>query len=221
MPEPKKGTLKQMLQQELGAVLEQRPELQVVKVADGAKDNWRYFSDLPVAGVPVADFYHAAEHLHAALVAAYGEASPKGQAQLEKLRHLLRHDDQGVDKVIRALCYLREQHPRSQKIATELGYFRHNRHRMRYATWAAKKLPIGTGVTEAACKTLATQRMNRSGMHWRHDGGQAILTFRALAQSDRFDRGWALLAKTYKRHVVVPENVVSISSTRTRRHASI
>jgi len=51
--------------------------------------------------------------------------------------------------------------------------------------------------------------------------GQAILTFRALAQSDRFDHGWALVAKTYKRNVAVPENVVSISSARMRRHASI
>jgi hypothetical protein len=123
--------------------------------------------------------------------------------------------------VIRALVHLRDRHPRRRKIATELAFFRKNRHRMRYATWAAKKLPIGSGVTEAACKTLATQRMKRSGMHWRHDGGQAILTFRALAQSDRFDRGWGLLAKTYKRHVAVPEDIVSINSARMRRQASV
>lgn len=216
MPEPKKATLKQMLQQELAAVLEQRPDLQVVKVADGAKDNWRYLSGLPVAGIPVADFYHAAEHLHAALVAAYGEASPKGQAQFEKLRHLLRHDDDGVDKVIRSLCHLRDQHPRSKKIATELGYFRHNRHRMRYAELGARNLPIGSGVVEAACKTLVTQRMKRSGMRWRNAGGQAILTFRALAQSDRFDLGWLLLAGTYRRAVSLPENIVSLADRRPR-----
>jgi hypothetical protein len=216
MPEPKKAALKQMLHQELAAVLEQRPDLQVVKVADGAKDNWRYLSGLPVAGIPVADFYHAAEHLHAALCAAYGEASPKGQAQFEKLRHLLRHDDDGVDKVIRALCHLRDQHPRSKKIATELGYFRHNRHRMRYAELAGRNLPIGSGVVEAACKTLVTQRMKRSGMRWRHEGGQAILTFRALAQSERFDLGWLLLAGTYRRTVSLPENIVSLADRRPR-----
>ncbi len=92
---------------------------------------------------------------------------------------------------------------------------------MRYAEWAAKGLPIGSGVTEAACKTLATQRLKRSGMHWRHDGGQAILTFRALAQSERFERGWTLVAKTYKGHVAVPANVISLSSARSRRQASM
>jgi hypothetical protein len=34
-------------------------------------------------------------------------------------------------------------------------------------------------VMEAACRTLATQRLKRSGMHWRHAGGHAILTLRS------------------------------------------
>jgi hypothetical protein len=38
-------------------------------------------------------------------------------------------------------------------------------------------------------------------------GGQAILTFRALHQSERFARGWKLLSSTYKRTVEIPENV--------------
>jgi hypothetical protein len=216
MPEHKKASLKAALTAELDAVLRRRPDLTVVKVADGAKDNWRYLS--MIAGGPgsvsVADFYHAAEHLHAALVAAYGEADPRCRAQYEKLRSLLRHDWRGVDKVIRALIHLRDKHPRRKTITTELAYFRSNRHRMRYAEVAARNLPIGSGVTEAACKTLATQRMKRSGMHWRQDGGQAVLTLRALAQSDRFDRGWALVARTYAQQVALPENVVPISRAR-------
>ncbi len=60
------------------------------------------------------------------------------------------------------------------------------------------------------CKTLVTQRLKRSGMRWGIDGGQAILTFRALAQSDRFDSAWRLLAQTYKKDVVLPDNVVQL-----------
>ena len=74
----------------------------------------------------------------------------------------------------------------------------------------AANLPIGSGVMEAACKTLATQRMKRSGMRWRQQGGQAILTLRALAQSDRFDRAWRKLGETYKREVGLPDNVVPL-----------
>ena len=59
---------------------------------------------------------------------------------------------------------------------------------------------IGSGVVEAACKTLVTQRMKQSGMRWEEAGGQAILTARGRMQSgDRFDRAWALLAATRAR----------------------
>lgn len=211
MPEPKKETLKQMLKDEVAAILQCRPDLILVKVADGARDNWIYLDELP-AGEAVVDFYHAAEHLHGALVAAYGETSRTGQAQFEKLRHLLRHDDRGIDKVIRALRHLRQQHPRRSRLDVEVKYFQRNRKRMRYAGLAARALPIGSGVVEAACKTLVTQRMKRSGMRWREAGGQAILTLRGLIQSNRFDRAWRLLAATYKRPVTLPGNLLPFST---------
>jgi hypothetical protein len=85
---------------------------------------------------------------------------------------------------------------------------------MRYAEWKAKQLLIGSGVVEAACKTLVTQRMKRSAMRWRHEGGQAILTLRALAQSDRFERGWDLLAATYNNKVSLPRSMVAFSPRR-------
>ena len=58
-------------------------------------------------------------------------------------------------------------------------------------------IAIGSGVVEAANKTLVTQRMKRSGMRWRIVGGQAVLTFRALIKSGRFERAWkALISAT-------------------------
>ncbi len=210
MPEPKKATLKEMLAAELAAVVKQRPDLTVVRLADGAKDNWTFLDTLPVEGPRVVDFFHAAEHLAKALNAAYGENSPQAKAQLEKLRHVLRHDDDGVAKVIRALIHLRDTHPRSNILKTELKYFRQRRKLMRYAELATSGLPIGTGVTEAACKTLATQRLKCSGMAWREEGGQAILTLRSLIQSARFDGGWTLFAGTYRTAVETPENVIPL-----------
>ncbi|MGH8513773.1 MAG: hypothetical protein ACREV8_07495, partial [Gammaproteobacteria bacterium] len=85
---------------------------------------------------------------------------------------------------------------------------RRHRHRVRYAQAQAQNFPIGSGVVEAACKTLVTQRMKRSGMRWRQAGGQAILTLRAFHQSERFERAWKLLSSTYQRTVEIPENVV-------------
>src|SRR5690606_32706321 len=90
-----------------------------------------------------------------------------------------------------------------------LGYFRRNRRRMTYAIFASQGLPIGSGVVEAACKTLVTQRLKRSGMTWSEAGAQAILTPRAWTQSDRFDHAWALLAAAYKSDIVLINEVTA------------
>lgn len=214
MPEASKATLKSMLKTELAWVLRTRPDMKVVRLADGAKDNWTFLDELEVEGPKVIDFFHAAEHLGTALDAAYGENSPKSRAQFEKLRHILRHESDGVEKVVRSILHLSSTHPHSNILKRELAYFRNGRHKMRYAELAAANLPIGTGVTEAACKTLATQRMKCSGMAWRHDGGQAILTLRAFIQSKRFDDAWNLLAAGYKGLVALPDNVIPFRSSR-------
>ena len=62
-------------------------------------------------------------------------------------------------------------------------------------------LPIASGVIEAACKTLVTQRMKRSGMAWRQPGGQGILTIRSLIQSDRWQAAWTLLSADFRKEV--------------------
>lgn len=208
MPEAKKVTLKAQLKCALAAILARRPELRLVKVADGAKDNWEFLSKELPPGEEIVDFYHAAEHLKTALDTAYGENSPKSGAEFDKLRHLLRNDPDGVGKVIRALDHQRKQHPKRKNLAREVEYFRNNRGRMKYAQMKAARLPIGSGVVEGACKTLATQRLKRSGMRWRHLGGQAILTLRSLVQSDWWDCGWYMLVDTYKATVRLPENVL-------------
>ncbi len=214
MPEPGKKVLKSQISQAVAAVLGQRPELQLVKLADGAKDNWRFLADelCPGEGVELIDFFHASDHLSDALEAAYGKGSTKAKAQHKKYRTILRDEEGGVEKVIRALDYLKKKHARRAKLATELNYFRNNRHRMQYATARAKHLPIGSGVTEAACKTLVTQRLKCSGMRWKTQGGQGVLTIRGLIQSNRFDSGWQLLSNTYRQEVSMPDNVVPLNA---------
>ena len=216
MPEKGKRTLKEQLRAGLAHVVGQRPDLKVVKLADGARDNWTYLSELQPEGIELVNFFHVAEHLKVALDAAYGEGSKKSKQRFEDLRHKLRHEDGGVDKVIRALKYQKSRHPRSKKLARELGYFRRNRERMQYAEVDSVNLPIGSRVVEAACKTLVTPRLKRSGMRWRRKGGQAILTFRALAQSDRFDRGWDLVATAWRKPIPPYDNVIPLRPRRTR-----
>ena len=132
-------------------------------------------------------------------------------------------DDDGAKAVIAALVHMKRKHPRLTKIAKVLAYFRKNRHRMRYAEWKREGFMIGSGVVEAACKTLVAQRLKLSGMRWGTRGAQAILTMRGWDQSERFDEAWALVAATYQCDVHVLANVVDITPKpprKERRRAS-
>lgn len=207
MPEVKKATLCAQIEAELGSVLASRPDLRLVKIADGAACNWEFLSSLEPAGEEILDFFHAAEHLKTALDAAYGECSLESRAAFEKHRLILKESPRGVDQVLRVLTYLRSRGPGRKVITRELKYFRKQRARMCYATYLDQNLPIGSGVVEAACKTLVAQRMKRSGMRWLSAGGQAILTLRSLIQSDRWERAWSLLSEAFKTPVLVTYQV--------------
>ena len=119
-----------------------------------------------------------------------------------------------MDKVIEAWCCFRHPYPRRQALHKTVAYFREHRHLIGYAHLRAQPLPMGSGVVEAACKTLVSQRLQRSGMRWRVPGGQAILTFRALWQSERFERAWPLLVETYKQTVTLPHKVIALGKHR-------
>ena len=170
-----------------------------------------FLGELP-DGEEVIDFYHAAGHLDTALAAAYGDTHPKRRAQFEKQRHVLLEDYKGVEKVIRSLVHLRDTYPRRKKIARELKYFRRNRHRMRYAALKEQGLPIGSGVTEAACKTLsnATHEEVRNAMGRARRPSHSILPRSRAEQSLR--ASLTLLAHTYKAEVTTLDNVVPIRS---------
>jgi hypothetical protein len=86
----------------------------------------------------------------------------------------------GVDEVIKELGRLARKmgdqrcKARRKRLRRELTYVQNQRDRMDDAAYQSRGLPMGSGLAEAACKTLATQRLKRSGMSWR-DGKQAML----------------------------------------------
>lgn len=217
-PEPNKRTLKATLAADLTAVLRKAPGVKLVKVADGVDDNWSFLTGELPAGDEALDFFHASEHLHDAVADAYGDGTRKTRHRYEELREILRDEPGGVGRVIRALDYLRSQHPRSEHLRRCAAYFRKHRHRMDYAGLKAKGLPIGSGLVEATCKTLVAQRLKLSGMRW-GTGAQAILTARGWDQSERFHQAWALLAAHYRAEVHVLAKVIPFTPPKSPRRA--
>jgi len=219
-PEHKKLTLKAMLAAEVEAILRARPDLRLIKIADAVVDNWTFLSGALPPGKELIDFFHAGEHIHGAIADVYGDATLETQYRSTKLIEALRDEDDGVETVIRAFKYLATKHPRRLKITRALKYFRVNRQRMRYAEMKASGFPIGSGVVEAACKTVVTQRLKLSGMRWSAGGAQAILTPRGWDQSERFDQAWALVAATFHSEVTVLANVVALRPKRADKRTS-
>ncbi len=56
-------------------------------------------------------------------------------------------------------------------------------------------LPIGSGIVEAANKTHIGERLKKSDMVWGMEGGRAVLRFRSLVKSNRFDQAWKWIVK--------------------------
>lgn len=212
MPESKKVTLQGQLQGEMEALLALRPDLRRVHLADGAEGNWKLLAEIehalglsPETRIEIVDFYHACDHLKKGCDAIWGESSPRSQAEFARLKTLLQEEDGSADRVIRTFKHhaSRSTGNRQSRIRAELTYFRNQRSRMNYPEYLRQHLPIASGVIEAACKTLVTQRLKCSGMAWSVAGGQAILTFRSLIQSARWPRAWQLLAADFRQPVTV------------------
>lgn len=52
-------------------------------------------------------------------------------------------------------------------------------------------LPIGSGVTEAACKVIVKQRLCNSGMRWKDKGARVVLSLRCLTHTPgRWNQFW-------------------------------
>jgi len=63
---------------------------------------------------------------------------------------------------------------------------------MKYAQHLEQNLPLGSGVTAAACKTIVKQRLCCSGMKWQQAGAAVVLSLRTLShRSGRWEQFWS------------------------------
>ena len=216
MPEAYKATLEQMLTEEARLVAACRPDLRPVFASDGAEGQWatlqRIRATLPVPMQDVAinllDLFHMGEHLQQAADAIHGNGTAKARvARVEWLETLRAYDD-GLERVRQCLRRFHRQ-ATSQRtrdaIDRVLTYLKSNKDRVRYKFAEEHNLPLATGPTEAAAKSLVGVRMKRSGARYSQHGGQTILTLLAAHKSGRFDVLWdVIVTNCYAANVSVP-----------------
>ena len=186
-PEYGKGVFKKRFETEIERLKARYPDALYLGIADGAKDNWTFLA--PHVDRQLLDFYHVTEYLAKASHAVY----PKKKDQIERKQWLsdtcsqLKHESQAAQIIYNELKELDvSQLPkkRQEELEAARTYFKNNqRDRMDYAANITENLPIGSGVTEAACKTLVKQRLCGSGMRWKKQGVRIVLSLRALVQT--------------------------------------
>jgi hypothetical protein len=174
------------------------PKANYVGIADGASDNWTFLAKHTTT--QTIDFYHATEYIAKAADAIYGQPEGK-EEKAEKTNwqdetcHNLKHKHRSAAKILsefrkEKIADLSEE--RKKKLKSAITYFTNHKHQMKYASNIENNLPIGSGVTEAACKVIVKQRLCKSGMKWKDKGAQAVLSLRALKYSDgRWDQFWS------------------------------
>lgn len=189
--------------------LVQRP-VSVAVIQDGAPELWAALEtalekEPTVQGwTEVLDWYHLDERLTKCLELCVEPV--QRDSQRARWHVLLLDREHGADGVIRALrTKARSAQPDvSAQITTHVRYIEHNKHRMNYCDYRAHSVPIGSGVTEGACKSVVNVRAKRSGQRWSQRGLSAALHLRTIHESDRFDSFWSFFARRYRAAHIVP-----------------
>lgn len=205
-PEHGKQTFLDRLQREIDRIKEKYPDAQYVGIADGASPNWKFLE--PNTTHHILDFYHATEYLTKASYGFYPDSEAKRRQWLDDACHQLKHEEGGALTLLKHIKaqsdaignnkQLKEKTTQAIKdsMATVITYFTNQLDRMNYSVYREKNMPIGSGVTEAACKVLIKERLCKSGMQWKDTGAKIVLALRSLVKTtDRWDQFWQKIAQ--------------------------
>jgi len=191
-PEYGKEQFYQRMEAEIRRYKQRYASAQWVGVADGAHDQWTWLERWTEQSI--LDFWHAAGYLEKAA----GGVCPSKRDRVpwfEQSRHRLKEEVGGAKKLLAemkdALATRNLRGAVRQDIEEAIGYFENHLPKMNYARFRKQCLPIGSGVTEAACKTVVKQRLCGSGMKWKQSGATAVLRLRSLLLTKgRWEQFW-------------------------------
>jgi len=190
-PEKGKGSFFKRMEREIERVREIYPEAKYVGVADGAHDQWEWLAKQ--TEWRVLDFWHATEYLNR-VAGAFAQGASQQEVWAQETCHRLKHHKGAVSEILDELKQARKQgvpETVAEEIEKTITYLENQQERMDYHMYRLMGLPIGSGVTEAACKCIAKQRLCGSGMRWQIAGAQEVLTLRAMIKSSgRWEQFW-------------------------------
>ena len=162
----------------------------------------------------VIDYYHASQRIHDLSEALFHDPR-KARAWARKMCRWLKTKPRGIYRVLHSAAAIRSRRlvvGRSKVYHTAYNDLRDRVAHLDYVHYRRNHLPIGSGVTEAACKTVFTQRLKRSGMSWGVEGGQRIVDLRVIHLSGIWDEVY----RSYLTTQTLPEIRTQPSHGKTR-----
>ena len=198
-PELGQGTMTEQLTRLIKDILEQwtGPLPRLCYVTDAGESETKYFRTVlrrmvhPRSGERLAwfriiDYYHAAERITTMAEALFGKETKEGRSWARRMRKLLLKAN-GPSRVLHSAAALFNRRElsdsRQKEYRRAYNYIRRRTNFMDYHGYRGRNLPIGSGVTEAACKTIFTERLKLSGMRWKKAGAEAVLKLRVILLS--------------------------------------
>ncbi len=192
-PEYGKASFLERMRQEIAHIKQLYPDALYIGLADGATDNWSFLNQH--TSIQVTDFWHATEYLAQAGEVIFPSKRDGVQKKqwLDERCHKLKHLKGAAGRILNELkdkLEVKLSTSNREKLQKAVSYFTNQKARMRYYSLVNQALPIGSGVTEAACKMIVKQRLCQSGMKWNEKGASIILSLRTLERSNRWEQFW-------------------------------
>ncbi len=199
-PELGQATMSEMLTGLLTEVLEQwhGPLPTLAYITDSGSSESSYYKDVlermchprtgkHLAWQRVADYYHAAERVWKMSEMLFGKKNKRYQPWARRMLRLLKKPN-GPKRVLHSAATHKARRKlgkkRLKEFNTAYNYIRNRTKWMQYSQFKNRHMPLGSGITEAACKTIYTQRLKLSGMRWKDKGAQQILSLRSILLSN-------------------------------------
>jgi hypothetical protein len=156
----------------------------------------------------VVDYFHAAQRIWQMADVLFSKDGPGHRAWARRMLKALKRKRRGIKCVLHSAAALVRRRTLSEERCKDFwkayNYLRKRTKWLRYSAYQARHIPIGSGITEAACKTIFTQRLKLSGMRWKRAGAQHILDLRTLLQSHTWQAAYTLSLKSRETAIPVP-----------------
>ena len=161
----------------------------------------------PLHWIRVVDYFHASQRITAMAEQLFSDHKQRS-AWIDRMRRLLKQKS-GPRRVLQSAASHFHRHAKHSETARKefykaYNYIRKRTRYMNYCEYRKYHIPLGSGITEAACKSLVAQRLKLSGMRWKFAGAQCILNLRIPLLSNNWQATYELCVANLNPHSLQP-----------------